>query len=59
MGKLQLLNMVHAFQRTNVMTIEDNFALEFVPVLLNLVVFYHDDYHIDIGEELVEIVYWF
>lgn len=38
------------------MTIEDNLALKLVPILLDLIVLHHDDYHIDISEELVEIV---
>ena len=38
------------------MAIEDNFALELIPVLLNLVMLNHDDDHIDVCEELVEIV---
>ena len=38
------------------MAIEDYLTLELVPILLDMVVLHHDDYHIDIGEELVEIV---
>lgn len=38
------------------MTVKDDFALELVPILLNLVVLHHDDNHIDVGEELVEVV---
>ena len=48
--------MINPFQRTDVVTIKDDFALKFVPVLLNLVMLHHDDDHIDVGEELVEIV---
>ena len=48
--------MINTFERTDVMAVEDDLALEFVPVLLDLIVLNHNDYHIEIGEELVEIV---
>lgn len=48
--------MVHIFrQRTDIVTVEDDFALELVPVLLDVVVLDHDDHHIHLGEELVEV----
>ena len=50
------LDMINAFERANIVAIEDDLALEPVPVLLDLIVLNHNDYHIDIGEELVEIV---
>ena len=47
--------MIHPLQRTNVEAVKDNLAFEFVPVLLNVVVLDHNDNHIDLGEELVEV----
>ena len=48
--------MIHVlFNRADVVTVEDNFTLELVPVLLDVVVLDHNDHHIDLGEELVEV----
>ena len=48
--------MVHVLlDRADVMAIQNDLALEFVPVLLNVVVLDHNDNHIDLGEELVEV----
>ena len=47
--------MVYAFQRTDVVTVEDDLPLELVPVLTDMVVLHHDDNHVDLGEELVEV----
>ena len=48
--------MVHALsERTNIMAIQNHLALELVPVLLDVVVLDHNDDHIDLGEELVEV----
>ena len=38
------------------MAIENNLALKLIPVQRDLIVLNHNDYHIDIGEELVEIM---
>ena len=51
----RMLNVIHSLQRTNIMAVEDDLALEFVPVLLDVVVLDHDDHHIHLVEELVEI----
>ena len=48
--------MIYSLERTDIVAIEDDFTLKLVPVLLDLVMLHHDDYHIDIGEELVEVV---
>ena len=37
------------------MTIQNHLALQLVPVLLDVVVLDHNDHHIDLGEELVEV----
>ena len=47
--------MIHPFQRADVVAVEDDLALELVPVLLDVVVLDHDDDHIDLVEELVEV----
>lgn len=47
--------MICSLQRTDVEAVEDDLALQFVPILLDLVVLDHDDYHVNIVEELVEV----
>ena len=42
-------------QWTNVVAIQNHFALELVPVLFDVVVLDHNDHHIHLGEELVEV----
>ena len=37
------------------MTVQNDFALELVPILLDVVVLDHNDHHIHLGEELVEV----
>ena len=49
------LDVINTFQRANVMAIQNHFAFQFVPVLLDVVVFHHDDHHIHLAEELVEV----
>ena len=45
------------FQWAYVVTIKDDFAFKLVPVLLYVVMFYHDDHHIDFIKELIKIQY--
>ena len=40
---------------TNVMTVEDNLALQLVPILFDMVMLNHNDYHIHLIQELVEV----
>ena len=48
--------MVHVLaNRTNIMAIQNHLTLEFVPVLLDVVVLDHNDHHINLREELVEV----
>ena len=47
--------MIHPFQRTNIVAVQDNFPFQFVPVLLDVVVFNHDNNHIYFVEELVKV----
>ena len=47
--------MIHSLQRADVVAVEDDFAFEFVPVLLDVVVLDHNDDHIDLVEEAVEV----
>ena len=47
--------MIHPFQRAEIEAIQDDLALELVPVLLEVVVLDHDDDHIYLVEELVEV----
>ncbi len=48
-------NMIHPFQRANIMTIQHNLPLKLIPVLLNVVVLDHYDNHVYLREELVEV----
>ena len=38
------------------MAIQDDLTLQFIPILLDLIVFHHDNHHVHIVEELVEVV---
>ena len=52
---IHYLNMICTLQRTNIETVKDNFTLQLIPILLNVVVLNHDDYHVNLVEELVEV----
>ena len=55
-GNPNQLDMVHVLhERADVMAIQNHLALKFVPVLLDVVVLDHNDHHIHLGEELVEV----
>lgn len=47
--------MINSFQRTNITAIKDDFTFELVPVLLDMVVFDHNDHHVHVVDELVEV----
>ena len=47
--------MIHPFQRTEIEAIQDDLALELVPVLLDVVVLDHNDDHIHFVQEPVEV----
>ena len=47
--------MVHSIQRADVMAVENDLVFQLVPVLLDMVVLDHDDYHLYFIEELVEV----
>jgi hypothetical protein len=47
--------MVHAFKRANIVAIEHNFAFQLVPILLDVIMFYHNDYHVNLFEELIKV----
>ena len=49
------LDMVHTLKRADVVAVEDDLAFQLVPVLLDVVVLHHDDHHIHLAEELVEV----
>ena len=50
------LDMVHVLlDRADVMAIQNHLALELVPVLFDVVVLDHNDHHIHLGEELIEV----
>ena len=48
--------MIHPVQRTDIEAVEDDLALEFVPVLLDVVVLDHDDHHVHLVQEPVEVL---
>ena len=37
------------------MTVQNHLAFQFVPILLDVIMLYHDDHHINLGEELIEV----
>ena len=47
--------MVHPLQRADIMAVEHHFPFQLVPVLLDVVVLHHDDDHVHLREELVEV----
>ena len=47
--------MIHSLQRADIEAVEDNLAFKFVPVLLDMVVLHHDNHHVYIIKELIEI----
>ncbi len=48
--------MINPFQWADIAAVKDYLAFELVPVLLDMVVLYEDDYHVHIVQELVEVV---
>ena len=50
-----ILNMIYSFKRTDVMAIQDHLTLQLVPILLDMVVFHHNNNHIYLVQELVEV----
>ena len=49
------LNVVNAFHRIDIVTIQNHLALQLVPVLPDVIMFHHDNHHINFIEELVKI----
>ena len=47
--------MVHPLQRADIVAVEHHFPFQLVPVLLDVVVIHHDDNHVHLQEELVEV----
>lgn len=47
--------MINPLQRTNVETVEDDLAFQFVPVLLDMVVLHHNNHHVYIIKELIKV----
>ena len=47
--------MVHSLQWANVVAIENNLAFQFVPVLFDVVVLHHDNYHVNFIQELIKV----
>ena len=52
----RILNMIYSLQRTNIETIKNNLALQFIPILLDMVVLNHNNNHIEILQELVKVI---
>ena len=50
-----ILYVIYTLQRANVLAVENHFAFQFVPILLDVVVFHHDDHHIHLIQELVKV----
>ncbi len=50
------LNLIHPLPDwTYIMTVKNHLATKLIPVLIDVVVLYHDDYHIDFIQKLVKI----
>lgn len=48
--------MINSLQWTDIEAIHYHLTLEFIPVLLDMVVLYHDYHHINILQEVFEII---
>ena len=49
------LYMIHSLQRADIEAVEDDLSFQLVPALLDMVVLHHDNHHVHIVEELIEI----
>ena len=49
------LNMIHPFQRADVVAIQHDLPAKLAPVLLYVIMLNHNHNHIHLGEELVKI----
>lgn len=47
--------MIHTVYRADIVTVKDNLALEFIPILPYLVMLYHNDHQVYIVQERIEI----
>ena len=48
--------MVHPFQGTHVMTIQNDFSHEFLPLPLDLIMLHHDDNQVHIVQERIKVM---
>ena len=48
--------MIYPFKRADIAAVKDYLAFKLIPILLDMVVLYEDDYHVNVVEELVEVV---
>ena len=37
------------------MAVEDDFTIQLIPDMFNMVVLHHDDHHINLAEELIKV----
>lgn len=49
------LYMIHSLQRADIEAVEDDLAFQPIPVLLNMVVLHHNNHHVHIVDELIEV----
>lgn len=49
-------DVIGMFQGADVEAVKDNFAFEFIPILLDVVMLDHDDNHVNVAEELIKIM---
>lgn len=48
--------MIHTLKRANIEAVKYNLALQLIPVQLDVVVLNHDDHHIHVVDEIIEVV---
>ena len=51
-----ILDMINPFQWADIVAVEDDLPLEFVPIALDLVVLDHDYYKVDVVQECIKVV---
>ena len=48
--------MINTLKRTDIEAVENNLAFQLIPILLDVIMFHHDNNHIHIVDELIKVV---
>ena len=47
-SSVEISNMIYSFKRTDIEAVKNNLPLQLIPILLDMIVLNHNDYHIEI-----------